>query len=253
MVCSKFSFSSLQCFLSFVAHNRNQKYFPGSPYLHRKFSQPQDSFWNLQHPPDGVGGIESKSATTSPYARKRFQTTIPIADQTQCTRPVGNTSPIGQLNYSNRSENRLSIKQFTIAQYSNDSIINKVSIAIKVNEIDRPIAQIHFLATYRNINSIIHRHMNHPMSIYHQTIHRIHRLATIQIIQHTSHKQIKIVKRIRSSIPIRIIGKYRQHHQTFTMNTVVAIRVTVIRTCIVIIYMDEQCRKWMGKVMWKKV
>lgn len=79
-------------YIFFLAHN--QKYFPGSPYLQRKFSQPQDSFWNLQHPPDGVGG--SKSATTSPYTRKRFQTTIPIADQTQCTRPQGNTSPIGE-------------------------------------------------------------------------------------------------------------------------------------------------------------
>lgn len=74
-----------------IAQNRNQKYFPGSPYLQRKYSQPQDSFWNLQHPPDGG----SKSATTSPYARKRFQTTIPVADQSQCTRLQGNTSPIG--------------------------------------------------------------------------------------------------------------------------------------------------------------
>lgn len=77
-----------------LAQNRNQKYLPGSPYLQRKFSQPQDGFWNLQHPPDGVGG--SKSASTSPYARKRFQTTIPVADQSQYTRLQGNTSPIGQ-------------------------------------------------------------------------------------------------------------------------------------------------------------
>lgn len=84
--------TNLMSIIPSVAHNRNQKYFPGSPYLQRKFSQPQDSFWNLQHPPDGG----SKSATTSPYTRKRFQTTIPIADQPQCTRPLGNTSPIGK-------------------------------------------------------------------------------------------------------------------------------------------------------------
>ncbi|KAJ6636226.1 Dual specificity mitogen-activated protein kinase kinase hemipterous [Pseudolycoriella hygida] len=88
-----------------IAHNRNQKYFPGSPYLQRKYSQPQDSFWNSQHPPDGVAG--SKSATTSPYARKRFQTTIPIAEQTQCTRPLGNTSPIVlQRFYHQQSQHR---------------------------------------------------------------------------------------------------------------------------------------------------
>ncbi|XP_037036933.1 dual specificity mitogen-activated protein kinase kinase hemipterous-like isoform X1 [Bradysia coprophila] len=88
-----------------IAHNRTQKYFPGSPYLQRKYSQPQDSFWNLQHPPDGVGG--SKSATTSPYARKRFQTTIPVSDQTQCTRPLGNTSPIVlQRFYHQQSQHR---------------------------------------------------------------------------------------------------------------------------------------------------
>lgn len=76
-----------------------------SPYVQRKYSQPQEGFWHLQQPPDSGGGGGSvvnniiggsNSASPSPLlVRKRFQTTIPVPEN-QYVRLQGNTSPIGK-------------------------------------------------------------------------------------------------------------------------------------------------------------
>lgn len=74
-----------------------------SPFAQRKNHQQQQEgigFWNnLQYQTDATNGIAAPSPN---LGRKRFQTTIPVADSQsppQFNRPQGNTSPIGKLSW----------------------------------------------------------------------------------------------------------------------------------------------------------
>lgn len=76
-----------------------------SPFLQRKHGDGV-GFWNVQPTSDTGGGgdfIAASGAVPSPHmGRKRFQTTIPVADSSQqhppqqYSRPQGSTSPIGE-------------------------------------------------------------------------------------------------------------------------------------------------------------